>query len=601
MMKTMRKLTKQIMWVVVVAFVGTIIFAWGMEFSAKNKKTGVIATINGEDIQVAAFQQYYDQALRQTEKEKGDVDEQTSYQIRDEVWNNLVNQILLNQEVEKRKIKVTDSELYEYLRRYPPKELQENPSFKTKDGKFDYQKYLQALNDPRVPWKQVEDYIRPNLQLAKLQQTVITLVRVTDEETKEFYRDENEKIKVAYLLVPSYQFQNENIPVSDNEISTYYQEHKKEFESDPGANLSYVTFEKKPSQADEEETQKRLLEIKSEILQGEDFAELAKDYSDDKASAVTGGDLGWFGKGMMVPAFETAAFSLRSGEMSDPIKTQFGWHLIKVTDRKIEGEKEEVKASHILLKVTPSEETSVQIKEAADDFAEKVQKSDFSKVAADAKLPVSETGWFVQGGNIRGVGKNSQVGEFAFKNNVGKISDVFETAKGFYIFQVKAKRPAGTATLEEAKPAIKQITTKNKADVMAYEKAQSIFTQISAGKTLKDAAEKNNATFAEPAEFTRNSPIPEISGAPEFVGKAFSLTRPGQISSPVQTNLGAFIIQMVSRFAPNDSLFITTKDSLSYVVLQKKQGQVYQDWFTQIRNQAEIKDYRSEYYRESGE
>ncbi|HEX7401140.1 MAG TPA: peptidylprolyl isomerase, partial [candidate division Zixibacteria bacterium] len=482
MMKLMRKLTKQILWIVIAAFVGTIIFAWGMEFSAKNKKAGVIATVNGEDIQALVFQQYYDQALRQTEKEKGDIDEQTSYQIRDEVWNNMVNQVLLNREIEKRGIKVTDAELYEYLRRYPPKELQENPAFQTKDGKFDYQKYLQALNDPRVPWKQVEDYIRPNLQMAKLQQSIITMVRVTDDETKQYYLDQNEKIKVAYLLVPSFQFQGENIQVSDNEINAYYQEHKKDFEGDQAADLNYVMFEKKPSQADEDETKKRIQEIKDDILAGEDFAEMAKDYSEDKASAVNGGDLGWFKKGMMVLAFEEAAFSLKPGEISDPVKTQFGWHLIKVIDRKTEGGSVEVKASHILLKVTPSEETLAQIKGAADDFAEKVSKNEFSKTAEESDLPVQETGWFVPGANIRDVGKNSQVDEFAFNNDVGKASDIFETAKGFYIFQIKAKRPAGLATLDEVKATIKQMLSKDKADSLAQEKAQSIYSQIKAGK-----------------------------------------------------------------------------------------------------------------------
>jgi len=600
MMKLMRKLTKQILWIVIAAFVGTIIFAWGMEFSSRTKKAGVIASINGEDIQVVTFQQFYDQTLRQTEKEKGDVDEQTAYQLREEVWNTMVNQMLLDQEVKKRGIQVTDMELYEYLRRFPPKELQEAPAFQTKDGKFDYQKYLQALSDPRVPWKQVEDFVRPNLQLAKLQQSIVTLVRVTNEETKEFYRDENEKMKVKYLLVPSYQFQSESIPVSDKEIETYYLEHKDQFKTDQSANLSYVFFEKKASQSDEEESKKKLMEIKNDILQGDDFAELAKDYSEDKTSAENGGDLGWFGKGMMVPAFEQAAFSLKPGEVSDPVKTEFGWHLIKVTDRRTEGEKEEVKASHILLKTTPSEETITQIKETADAFIEKLNKSNFSKAAEELKLPVSETGWFVKGGSIRGVGTNSQVNDFALENDVGKTSDAIETAKGFYVFQVKTKRPAGIAPLEAIKPAIKQELAKNKADSLAYEKAEKIFAQIRAGKSLKDAAEQNSATYAEPAEFSRSSPIPEIGAIPEFIGKAFSLTQANQISSPVKTNLGAFIIQLVSRSEPNDSLFTAIKDSLAYVALQKKQSQVYQDWFSQIRKQAEIKDYRSEYYRESG-
>jgi len=599
MLKAMRNLTKHIIWIVVVAFVGTIIFAWGMEFtSKKQRRAGIIATVNGDDIQLYAFQYYYDQALRQTEKEQGDVDEQTAYQIREDVWNRLVNEILLNQETKKRGIEVTDTELYEYLRRYPPQELQENPAFQTPEGEFDYQKYLQALADPRIPWAQIEDFIRPNLRLAKLQQSILTLIRVTDEEVKQFYRDENEEVKVKYVFVPSYLFQKEDIPVSDEQIQAYYQGHKDEFKAEESANLSYVVFEKKPSPEDEEEIKQRLLEIKDEVLQGEDFAELASDYSDDNSSAKNGGDLGWFGKGMMVPAFEEAAFSLEPGKMSDPIKTQFGWHLIKVEDKRGKGEKQEVKASHILLKISPSEETIDLLKEKADEFVDQVRKSDFSQLAKEQDLPVSETEWFIPGAYIRNIGANPQIDEFAFENKQGKISDLFETARGFHVFQIKAKRPAGISPLDEVKQVIKQKLVKIKADSLAYDKAQNIFAQIKEGKILKKAAEENNVTFAEPDQFSRNSFIPQVGNPPELIGAAFSLTEPNQTSSPVKTNQGTFIIQLISRFTVNDSLFVAVKDSVTSVLLQKKQGQVYQDWFTRVKKEAEIKDYRSEYFRE---
>ena len=601
MMKAMRKLTRHIMWIVIVAFVGTIIFAWGMEFtSKKQRRAGVIATVNGEDIQLYTFQYYYDQALRQAEKEQGDVDEQTANQIRDDVWNNMVNEILLNQETKKRRIEITDAELYEYLRRYPPRELQEHPAFQTPEGQFDYQKYLQALSDPRVPWAQVEDMIRPNLRLGKLQQSIVSLIRVTDEEIRQFYQDENEKVKVKYVLVPTYQFQKEDIPVSDAELKFYYQEHKDEFKVEESANLSYVLFEKKPSPADEEETKQRLLEIKNEILEEEDFAGMAEDYSEDNASAKNGGDLGWFGKGMMVPAFEEIAFSLEPGEMSDPIKTQFGWHLIKVEDKRGKGEKQEVKASHILLKISPSEETLALLKEEADEFVDQVSKSDFSQMATEQNLLISETGWFTPGGYISGIGTTPQIDEFAFENKQGKISDLFETAKGFYIFQIKAKRPAGIFPLEEVKQVIKQKLIKFKADSLAYDKAENVFAQIKEGKSLKKAAEENDATFAEPDQFSRNSFIPKVGNVPELIGAAFSLTKPNQTSSPVKTNQGAFIIQLVSRTAIDDSLFVAVKDSVTSVLLQKKQGQVYQEWFAQVKKEAEIKDYRSEYFREVG-
>lgn len=598
MMKAMRKLTKQILWIVIAAFVGTIIFAWGMEFSAKKQKRGIIATINGEDIHLTVFQSAYDQALRETEKTQGEVDDQTAYQIRDEVWNQMINDRLLNQEVKKREITVTSAELYEYLRRFPPKELMQNPSFLTPEGKFDYQKYLQALADPRIPWGDLEPYVRANLTLSKLQQSVIGLVRVTDEEVRQNYINDNEKVKVKYLQVPVSQFLQKDLGVSDPEIQAYYQAHKEEFKGDESANLSYVVFEKKPSEMDEEKTKERLSEIKKEIEAGEDFAELAKEYSEDKGSAKDGGDLGWFGKGRMVEDFEKVAFTLKPEEMSEPVKTKFGWHLIKVFETRQEGEQKEIKASHILLKTRVTQETLNLLRVKVEEFADQAKKSDLLKTASEDKLQVSQTGWFFRNKYVQGIGTSPEVDEFAFKNKIGKISEAIETGTGFYVFQIKERRPAGISSLDQVKGVIKQRLSKNKVDSLAYVEAQRIYNQIRAGKSLEQAAKDNNATYKETDEFSRNSYVPEIGNVPEFAGASFSLNSQNRVSSPIKTDRGAFIIELASRTKIDDSLFLSLKDSLSSVVLQNKQSQVYQDWFAQIRNSAKIEDYRSEYFKE---
>ena len=597
MMKAMRKLTKVILWIVIAAFVGTIIFAWGMEFSAKNKKQGLIATVNGQDIPVNTFQYLYDQAVRETEKSKGEVNDQTANQLREEVWNQMVNDILLQQETKKRGITVSDAELFEYLRRFPPKELMQNPAFQTKDGKFDYQKYLQALADPRVPWEQVEPYVRSNLTLAKLQQSVISLVRVTDQEVRQYYTDNNEQAKVKYLLVPVSPFLQRGLSVSDPEIQAYYQAHKEEFKGDQSANLSYVAFEKKPSATDDGKTKEKLSDIKKEIEEGGDFAEIAKEYSEDKGSAEQGGDLGWFGKGKMVEAFENAAFALKPGEMSEPVKTEFGWHLIKVFDAKEDEKGREIKASHILLKTEISQETLDQLKLDAEEFVDRAKKSDLSKAAQEQTLSVSQTGWFSKGGYIRGLGTNPEVDEFAFKNKIGNTSPVIETDKAFCVFQIKGKRPAGISPLEDVAGVIKQKLLKTRADSLAYDEAQKIFAQIKAGKSLEKAAQDNNAIYAETEELSRNSLVPDIGSVPEFIGASFSLSPQNRLSPPIKTDQGTFIIELVSKTRIDDSLFTSVKDSLGSAVLQNKQSQVYQNWFAQLRKSAKIQDYRS---REQG-
>jgi len=599
MLKAMRKLTKQILWIVIAAFVGTIIFAWGMEFSGKKgQRRGIIATVNGEDIQAYAFQYYYDQALRRAEKEQGDIDEETAARIRDEVYNSMVNEILFRQEAQKRGIEISDAELYEYMRRYPPEEIRQHPAFQTPEGQFDYQKYLQALNDPRVPWGQVEDMIRPNLRLSRLQQSVTSLVRVTDDDVKQYYQDQGEQVKIQYVYVPAIQFQNKDLTVSEDQIKAYYQQHQQEFRVEPTADLNYVEFDKVASDEDVQEVKQRIMDIKQELDQGEDFADLAMDYSEDPSTAENGGDLGWFGKGAMVPEFEQAAFSMKPGEVSDPIRTQFGWHLIQLEEKRGSGDKEEVKARHILLQIKPSENTITLLKEQADNFLEQESQSSFSEAAKDMNLEVQETGWFTQGGTIRNLGNNGQVKDFAFGNDQGKVSDVIETARAFYVFQVKDRRPAGTSPLTEVEPTVRQKLIRAIADSLAFEKAQSIMAQIDQGESLKKAAEDNDAKFAETQDFSRSGFIPGVGNPPELIGTAFSLTQPGQISQPVKTNLGSFIVELVSRIEPSDSVFSADKDSLMMVVLQQEQSQVYQDWFAQVKKEADIQDYRSEFFRE---
>jgi peptidyl-prolyl cis-trans isomerase D len=300
----------------------------------------------------------------------------------------------------------------------------------------------------------------------------------------------------------------------------------------------------------------------------------------------------------MVEPFEQAAFSLEAGEMSEPVKTQFGWHLIKVEDKRGEGEEQEVQASHILMKITASDETLALLKEEAEDFADRVRNSDLTELAEEESLFVSETGWFTQKGHIPGIGRNVQVDDFAFENDRGEVSDLIETARGFYVFQVKEKRPAGISTLDEVKEVIRAKLTQIHADSLAHDRAEKIHAEIMAGESLKDAAEQSKATYENPEPFTANSPPQQVGRSPEFIGAAFALTEPNQVSSPVKARQGSYIIQLESRTSADDSLFAAVKDSISFVVLQKKQGEAYQDWFSQVKKNADIKDYRAEYFRD---
>jgi peptidyl-prolyl cis-trans isomerase D len=179
MLKTMRQNTKVILWIIIIAFVGTIIFAWGMNVTGRNRRRpDIVGVINGQKISYqqfySAFQNVYTQAQ---ERSKEQIDVETFRRLRDETWNQMVNQILLAEEIEKRHITVSDEELMFYIRNNPPPFIMNNEALQT-DGRFDPQKYAQVLADPRYDWRPLENQYRAMIPVQKLQTLITATVRL---------------------------------------------------------------------------------------------------------------------------------------------------------------------------------------------------------------------------------------------------------------------------------------------------------------------------------------------------------------------------------------------------------------------------------------
>jgi peptidyl-prolyl cis-trans isomerase D len=596
MMKAMRQMTKSIMWIVLAAFVGTIVFAWGMQFSGRQpQKRGIIGIINGQEIDIPTFQKAFQANLSRV---GGDLEQEMSddlvKRVRDNTWENFIFQKLLGDEIEKRGIELTNQEVYEYLKRFPPEDIRQADVFQT-DGEFDYQKYLRALADPRIPWGQMEAMIRPQLKFAKLQALIGGLVRVSEEEIRGYWIAENQKVKVRYTFVRAAEFFAEAATVTSSEMQDFYERNLDLFEFEERAQLDYVRFVIKASSQDEDRVKVEALEIKELLDEDEDFGEVAEEYSQDEGSAAKGGDLGWFGKGDMVEPFEKAAFSLEVGQISEPVKTQFGWHLIKVSDRKKEKGEEKVEASHILLKVRPSEETREIIKSEAEYFAERAKKKGFSQIAQEDSLEITQTEPFQEDAFISGlIGANKQASQFAFHNKVGEVSDPVETNRALYVFRLAQRVPPGIQSLEEVRETLVEKVREEKRRKFAFQRAEEIQKEALKQKDLTRAAKKFDQEVNVTEEFTRNSFLPQFT--PEVIGAAFALTPEHKISPAIETEKGAYVLELVSKEAIDDTAFQVVKDSLAGALTEKIQIDTFNRWYTQLKENAEIEDYLDQYY-----
>jgi peptidyl-prolyl cis-trans isomerase D len=517
MFKALRRMIFPIIIIVLLSFGGLIVLEWGMGFSRRGQFTeaNVAAVINGMEVSWETYNRAY-QSLYQVESENTDEElpESKIREIQQTVWKQLLHDHLIMQEVAKHNLAVTDDELYAFLRYNPPPELQQLPYFQT-DGRFDYQKYVSSMANPQdaVFWASVEPFAKENVLKQKLQEMIIQAAHVTESEIKDFYLTLNEKIKVGMVNVGYDRFSKPPPRSTDEELEEYFNEHKDDYPIDERAALNIALIEKKPQPLDWERTYNKAMAICDSIQAGADFGEMVGRYSEDPASAKEGGDLGWFPRGQMVEEFDRRVFSMKEGKISEPIRTKFGWHIIKLHAFKEEMEKprgkkekelvQKAHASHILVKTEAGQETLDRAYRRLEEFHTAAKKKGFFKAAEDLSLPIKNTALFFRDKNIQFIGRDPNAGQFAFDNEVDAISDLLENKTAFFVVRIAERVPAGMATFEGAKDKLKLDIVKYKVATLCRDTADAIYTEIQKGTDIEKAAKIFGEEYETPAEFPR--------------------------------------------------------------------------------------------------
>ncbi len=591
MMKQMRENTKWIMLVTALAFVGLMVFQWGMDITGQGGLTvGAIGTVNGTPVPYEAYNQTYRSLFDQIQASQEDpITSQQISDIEDAAWDEVVNQLLIRQELIRRRIVVTDEELRTNARFNPPPEFQINPAFQT-DGLFDIQKYQAFLNSPTVDdlmLLQLEAYYRDVIPRNKLARQVSSDLYVTDAALWDEYRDRNERISVRYVtLNPAQRVADSTVTVTPEEVRAYYDDHEEEFAVPAQATVRAVVIDKTPTPEDTVAMGELAAGLRQEIIEGADF----EDVLGRPGVGADSGDLGWFTRERWPEEFSDAAFAAEVAELTEPVRTSFGYHLIEVQDQA----EDSIQARHILIPFVRTEESELELLTLADSLEALGESRTLAEAALNLSLGVETTFLSTEFAFVAGAGQVGEGADWAFEEAlVGDVSTVFETRQAFYMLELVELREEGAISLDDARGSIEQTVRAEKKVEQAKGEGEEIVAQVRAGEDLADIAEQKSLEIQMAGPYARVDFVPGIGRLNAAVGAGFGLNI-GDVSGAVEANNNVFIIELADYFAADSTAFEDERLVLRDQMLGLAQQSRLPEWLQGLRDVASIIDRRDE-------
>ncbi|MCF7797507.1 MAG: SurA N-terminal domain-containing protein [Lentisphaeria bacterium] len=597
-MNQMRANMKLVLGFLVVVFVATMSIG-GLVGGAditdliSGKKPNAFTVVNGEEISYEQYMRAVDRERESYRERSGqEPTDQQMNQLRDQVWDALVTQVLIRQQVENLGLTATQEEITYYgtenihpvIRQY----------FSDEAGNFDSEQYQAALQSPEAAnfFLAMENQLRSVIPIEKLQRQIFATANVSEAELREIFAQQTIPYSVEYIFIRNTLWDDEAAQPTDAEIANYYDTHAEDYQQAESRVLQYAAQPLTPTNLDSQLTFDRLVELKHQIRDGRRFEEVAQLNSDDP-SGSNGGSLGWFGKGRMVPPFEEAAFSAKKGELVGPVLTRFGYHLIRVDSSRNSGEKKEVLASHILMRITPSQSTREAVRQQLFQLKFLAEEISFQAAADSLGMQINETTPLKLSDTfITGLGAFQPAISFAFRNTVGTISDVLSTDTHMGLFRLESIVPPGPRPLDEVKASIKRKLINDKKMVLAKALADSIYSAIGDDSDLKTLAEsRTGLTHQKPASLTADKALPGVGNFPKVWG-ALRAAEPSTVLPPQEVSRGYVILKLNSRGAFDPVKYNAMRKSLYEKALEARQNAAWTNFLAGLKEEAEIIDNR---------
>ena len=586
------------------------------------------AIVNGKAIAFNDFQTTYSnlyQVYQNIYQDQFTPALEKQLKLAEKTLDSLIDQVLLQDEAERQQIEISGKELVDAIANIPA--FQEN-------GVFSKDRYLQVLAYQRLSSEQFEAMQRSELISTKVREQLQAGVTVTDEEIDEEFRNNNEKVNLNYVSLTPASFEKK-VKVSDEALATYFAEQQEVFRTPEMVSLRYLQFvperyldEVTFDENDLEKYHRRHLDqfeilekikashilikvdegtdetvraekkafaekLLEEVKSGKDFAELARVNSDDAASAVKGGNLGYFTRGSMVKPFEQAAFNMKPGDISEVVETTFGYHIIKVEEytepgvRSLEESMDEVKAG-----LRQEKAKQLAFEKAMDAYNINRKTGDLEAAATTNELGLKESGLFARDGYIDGIGSNAEIINAAHLLEENTLAKPVATDDGIILFALKERVASHIPELDEVKDLVTASYQATEAVKLAKAAAEELVADLVDGGSLVKLAKRGEYTVEETGEFTRTySPfVPRLGTSEELSTAAFEV-KEGEtaIDQLFEIQKRFVVVEVKERFPADVTLLDEAKRAeLQKTILSRKQNEAVANRLEELRSAATI-------------
>jgi len=563
-----------------------------------------IGSLNGKPILHEDFNRLVFDEIGRIESQSGETmsDEDREY-VRAVVWERLIQDLLIQEQIEENEIVIGDDEVLYQLKNNPPPFLQASSAFQ-KDGRFDLEKYMEAiLNTEGDEWLPIEEFMR-NIYLPnyKLQQLIIHSASTTEEDVRDSYIQRFVNYNIEVLHITDKVLEEETPQPSEKELMAAYNENIDDYKQPEMRHMKYVKWPIVSDYNDSLRVQLEAGNLIQRIHQGQSFSDIANAYSEDPGNSVNpdslnGGRLGWFNKGQMVKEFEEAAFNGQIDEVVGPILTQFGYHIIKINNKRtVEDGDEQVNASHILLTVTPGKDTENKLRNLSSIFSLEAKEYGFFDLADSLNMEINDANG-VQRASIFiediGVARNAV--QFAFSSEEGEVSEYVENDNYFLVFYLDSISPSETMSFETVKESLMEESILDIKKKQIEEIANNLLIDKE-NVNLSDLAETYpNFEYVEEATSALIGSFTSI-GKSNYVAGALLNAKEGDFLGPLPTIRGQAFIKVLSIDEVNEEDFNEKKESLKFSLIIQRQNLIWSNWLQALRDDSDIEDNRFDFY-----